>query len=123
MTGKFGRTSRIGRIGRTGRLLDRVVLGIQASYLGGLEAPLWHHWDTILVIQGSPGTPKRTPWGPDLDFYRFWEDFGTLFLTHFGIILVTFSRFGAANWQYGFQGCFFSELGVAILLNPMAACA
>ncbi len=30
------------------------------------------------VIQGSLGTPSRTPGGPDLDFYRFLEDFETL---------------------------------------------
>ena len=35
-------------------------------------------WGTILVNQGYLGTHNRTPSGPDLDFYRFWEDFGTL---------------------------------------------
>ena len=31
---------------------------------------------TILATRGSPGTPHRTLWGPDLDLYRFWVDFG-----------------------------------------------
>ena len=26
-------------------------------------------WGTIFVILGSPGTPNRTPWGPDEDFH------------------------------------------------------
>ena len=33
---------------------------------------------------------------------------------HFGVSLVTFSCFGPPNWQYGFQGRFFSDLGVDI---------
>ena len=32
---------------------------------------------TILVIQGSPGTPKMTPRDPGLDFHRFLMDLGT----------------------------------------------
>ena len=47
--------------------------------------------DTILVIQGSPGTPNRTSWGPDLIFIDFgwilgpswdlcWSHFGDFFV-------------------------------------------
>ena len=62
------------------------------------------------------GGPWETPFAHfDAQGYPKWSSVG--------VIWVTFSRFGAANWKYGFQGRFFSDLGVAILLNPMAACA
>ncbi len=45
----------------------------------------------ILVIQDSPGTPSRRPWGPDLDFDGFGMDFGTvlgLSLGHVGYFVM-----------------------------------
>ena len=29
-------------------------------------------WSTILLIWGAQGAPRKTPGGPDLDFYMFW---------------------------------------------------
>ncbi len=62
--------------------------------------PFWRHWapfgypqGTILVIQGSPGTPSGAPWGPDVDFYRFLVDVGSLWgpsLVLWGPILESF---------------------------------
>ena len=44
-------------------------------------APLGYHLGTLGHHFGEPGIPGDTQLdtlGPDLDFYRFWEDFGTL---------------------------------------------
>ena len=42
-----------------------------------------------LVIQGSTGAPKETPWGPGLDFHRFFMKFGI----HFGVVFETSACF------------------------------
>ena len=84
VTGRTGRICRTGRTGRIGRLLDG---GFERPNLpsgkpeGSILAPwgtILAPWDTILVAWGFSGTSNGTPWGPDLDFYRFWVDFGTL---------------------------------------------
>ena len=48
----------------------------------------------ILVIQGPMGKPLGAHWGPDLDFYRFFVDLGSLL----GLNLLSF-------W------CYFRDLG------------
>ena len=51
---------------------------------------------TILVIWGSPGTPKMTPEDPGLDFHRFLLDLGTL-LGSFFVLVCFFS--GSLSYQ------------------------
>ena len=33
-------------------------------------------WSTILPSWGAQGAPRKTPGGPDLDFFGFWVDDG-----------------------------------------------
>ena len=66
---------------------------------------------------GDPGVPGDTPQdtlGSRSGFLSILGGFLDPLETHFGVILVTFSYFGAAKLQYGFQSGFFSDLGVTI---------
>ena len=62
--------------------LDRLTAECHFLYLNPLfwspGGSILDTWYTSLVILGSRGTPGRTPWGPDLDFYNFLMDFGVL---------------------------------------------
>jgi hypothetical protein len=67
------------------------------------------------VIRGCPGTPSRTPWGPDLIFIDvglIFDGFWDPLRISVGVILVSFSWFGVAKWQCRFQDRFLSGLGV-----------
>ena len=65
-------------------------------------------------IQGSTGTPQRSPLEPDLDFYGFLVDFGTLLgptLGSFWRLFRVWTHFGGHFGDFfGFWGGIFAHL-------------
>ena len=88
--------------------------------------PLGHYFGTPGHHFGHPGIPRDTQWDPvgsRLGFFVIFGGFGVLLGIKFGVSLVTFSCFGLPKSRYGFQGSFFSDLGVEIHQDPMLGCA